>query len=149
MRLLTESPQTGIITQNPALLEEVNILYGRLYQDNCDMLLKNGWCYQVARELEKLGLEYVEGYFWADNYFGNPGKHSFDHAFTVDREDNIVDLTHIQFNPHLYKPFSEQVLVLTPDNPNWGRYVKNYKYQALDLVRSIRRKILFGASLPV
>lgn len=117
----------------PALIPVIdrNMLAGlqALYEvEAIDWKNPRGECSRISQQIARqFGLLYVEGRFRLDaplkvEDMGKPGKLLEDHAWCVDGNMRVVDLTAGQFNRGLYNKVSRGVLIIGREDPMFARY---------------------------
>lgn len=102
-----------------------------------------GYCRSAARELERLGLRYVEGSFVTDNYYGRGIRDVWDHAWAEDGERTIIELTGAQFNSHLKHLMRNDVLLIRTDDPIRNKYREGLIRSALATLRLLWNPEIF------
>src|SRR5688572_9126286 len=78
------------------------------------------FCGYVSSMVEGLGFKIVDGNFMLDKPM-NRGKR-YGHAWCVDIEGNIIDLTLTQFNKGLEQPVRKGILIIKPDDPLYRKF---------------------------
>lgn len=80
------------------------------------------YCGSVSDEVAKLGFEKIWGTFRLDYPLPDSPKLTRGHAWCIDYNQTIIDLTATQFNLGLVNPISERILIVTPSSPHFARY---------------------------
>jgi hypothetical protein len=116
-------PEIPIIDDQ--MLAQIEKIYEKYEALPVKPLLTGGYCEDIARDLEELGLKYQKGFFKTDDLPGLKLDTSYiDHDWAQDGESTIVALDGQQFNKYLSKDLFEPGVVLVKrGDPRYIRFV--------------------------
>lgn len=119
-----EQLRSSAYDNHPAILDSSTL---KVLTDIQSQALKEGSLKGRCRDLsfkvrEETGLAVADGVFLLDRPSGAEGLVQR-HWWNVDLSGNKVGLSEQQFNPDLDSPFKEGVVILTPKDPAFKRYL--------------------------